>query len=90
MSTMANNEEETDNGVPVLIKMNRLQEQYKNMQEEDEDGNIVPLKMQATKEFKAKFNLYVHSLLYDCVSKARQSGRKILQPEDVPDVPTEA
>lgn len=76
--------EETDDGVKMLIKLNQLQSAYQNLTEEDEDGNIVQLKMQATKEFKLRFNEFVHSILLDCVNSARDDGRKMMLPEDVP------
>jgi hypothetical protein len=75
---------------PFLFKMSRFQGVYQNLEEEDEDGSIVPLKMQASKEFKERFNELVHSLLLDCVHSARSEGRKMMVPEDVPslqDVP---
>jgi len=81
---MDNNEETTVDGVPVLLKMNQLQSVYQNLTEVDADGNVVPLKMQASKEFKLKFNEFVHSLLIDCVNSALAGGRKMMQPEDVP------
>lgn len=74
------------NGTPFLFKMSRLQGAYQNLEEQDEDGNIVPLKMQASKEFKDKFNKLVHGLLIDCVNNARGEGRKMMVPEDVPDL----
>jgi len=84
--------EEEPGGLKFLFKMNRLQDAYQDMTETDEDGNVVPLKMQASKEFKEKFNEFVHRLLVDCVNSARGEGRKMLQPKDVPeleDVPPE-
>lgn len=76
--------EEDGTGLPLLLKMNQLQHAYQNLTEVDEDGSVVPLKMQASTEFKLKFNEFVHSLLLDCVNHARAQGRKMMMPEDVP------
>lgn len=76
--------------VPFLFKMSRFQGVYQNLEEQDEDGNVIPLKMQASKEFKERFNALVYDLLLDCVDSARSESRKMMIPEDVPklqDVP---
>lgn len=71
---------------PFLFKMSRFQGVYQNLEEQDEDGNLVPLKMQASKEFKERFNELAYKLLLDCVNNARVQGRKMMVPEDVPDL----
>jgi len=78
--------EEAVNGVPSLLKMNQVQSVYQNAEEVDEDGNLIVLKMQASNEFKAKFNLFVRQLILDCVKNARSQGRKMLIPDDVPEL----
>lgn len=72
--------------VPFLFKISRFQGVYQNLEEQDEEGNIIPLKMQASKEFKTKFNELVYNLLIDCVDSARREGRKMMVPEDVPNL----
>ena len=74
---------------PFLFKVSRFKGVYQNLEEQDEDGNIVPLKMQASKEFRTHFNEFVHCLLLDCVNNARSAGRKMMQPEDVPSLQQE-
>jgi histone H3/H4 len=66
-----------------LLRMNAIQRFYQNLEEEDPDGNVIPLKMQASQEFKAALNKIVEGLLYDGVDRARKAGRKMLQPEDL-------
>lgn len=73
-----------DTETPLLLKMNQLQGVYQNMTELDADGVEVELKMQASKEFKTKFNELVFNLLIDCVNNARKEGRKMLVEGDVP------
>jgi len=57
---------------------------YKSMQEENEEGNIVPLRMHVSKEFKEELNVFIHNTLFDCAEHAIEKGRKKLLPEDVP------
>jgi hypothetical protein len=83
---MADAEEETVNGVPFLLKLSKFQGVYQNYEEVDEDSNLVVLKMQASVEFKDKFNSFVHQLLIDCIKNARASGRKMMIPDDVPEL----
>lgn len=70
--------------IPSLVKLNQLQQVYKNLYEEDEDGNPVELKMRANVEFKERFNEFVYEILLDCVSHARGKGRRVLTLDDVP------
>lgn len=73
---------------PFLFKLSRFQGVYQNLEEQDADGNLVPLKMQASKEFKVKFNALVYQLLLDCVDNARKEERKMMVAEDVPGLET--
>lgn len=75
---------DTNEATPLLLKMNQLQNVYQNLTEFDGDGVEVPLKMQASKEFKAKFNELVFTLLLDCINNARKEGRKTMSEDDVP------
>lgn len=77
-------EETTAGGLPLLLKMSTFQRVYQNHEEVDADGNVLHVKLQATQEFKDKFNELVHKILLDCIRVARESGRKTLWPDDVP------
>jgi len=78
--------DETTDGTPCLLKMSQVQGVYQSAEEVDEDGNLIVLKMQASNEFKAKFNSFVHQILVDCIKNARTNGRKMLIPDDVPEL----
>jgi histone H3/H4 len=83
---MSDSEESATGDTPSLLKMNQVQNVYHNVEVVDEDGSIITVKMQASNEFKAKFNKFVHQLVLDCVKNARANGRKMMTPEDVPEL----
>jgi hypothetical protein len=83
---MSDQEDDDLGGIPSLLKMNQLQGVYKNLKEQDADGNLVELKMHATAEFRSKLNNLVHDLVLNCVAHARRQGRMKLIAEDVPQI----
>lgn len=75
-----------EEGVPFLLKMTPVQRVYQEVEVEDDEGNVDIVKMQATKEFKDRFNGLVWSLLSRCIDRASKDDRRTLWPEDVPTV----
>ena len=77
---------EPEEDAPLLLNQTAFQRIYQEVEEPDDEGNIEILKLQATKEFKDRFNGLVFSLLSRAIHNARLDDRKTLWPEDVPDV----
>jgi len=67
-----------------LVNDSALQRLYQGVLEEDENGVEIEIKMQATKEFRAKLNDLVFEAISFSINHARRAGHQMLVPEDLP------
>jgi hypothetical protein len=67
-----------------LVNDSALQRLYQSVLEENENGVEVEIKMQATKEFRAKLNDLVFEAISFSISHARRAGHQMLTIEDLP------
>jgi phosphatidylserine/phosphatidylglycerophosphate/cardiolipin synthase-like enzyme len=67
-----------------LVNDSALQRIYQSVLEENENGVEVEIKMQATKEFRAKLNDLVFEAISFSINHARRAGHQMLVVEDLP------
>ena len=67
-----------------LVNDSALQRIYQGVLEEDENGVEIEVKMQATKEFRAKLNDLVFDIISMSVTHARRLGHQMLIETDLP------
>lgn len=67
-----------------FINLNAVKRVYQSILTEDEEGELIEIKMQGTPEFREKFNDFVFDALSTCITNALEEGRRTLWPEDVP------
>lgn len=74
-----------ESGLPILIITNQLQLYcHHKVEEEDEDGEMVTVKIRPTAKFINELNKRVFELLDEAIKNARQDERREIQAQDVP------
>jgi hypothetical protein len=77
-------------GNPILVVTSNLKTfLHENIDDVDEDGDTITVKMRASTPFLDGFNAAVLDLLIECVQSARKNERTTMLPEDIPNT-TEA
>lgn len=74
-----------ESGLPILVITNQLQLYcHHEVEEANEDGEVVNIKIRPTQKFIDELNVRVNELLEESIKNARAAGRKEIQAEDVP------